>query len=386
MSGPLTGYEPAAYPAAVAPDGAAPLREEDPMTTGWIATRCALGLGLVALTAAATSGQGLPALKVKAIGLNSNTVASDIDEKQFWTRTVPDASRGQITADWVPVDQSGIKDFQIARVAKLGVTDFAAGDISKLAGDDPRFEGCDLAGLALDIQTARKVCEAWKPVMARVLEEKFGAKLLAIGTNPPQVFWCRVPVGGLGDLRGKKVRVFNKTMIDFIGAVGGTTVTLPFGEVVPALQRGVVDCAVTGTLSGNTAGWPEVTTHLYPLYLGWSINFQSVTLQSWNRWDPQTRAFFLDQFKRFEDQMWKTGAAATAEADNCNVGKDPCTLGKKAGMTPVPVTEADQKAHRDLMESVVLVNFGKRCGRECAKQWNDTVGKVVKLSIPLDRI
>jgi hypothetical protein len=30
---------------------------------------------------------------------------------------------------------------------------------------------------------------------------------------------------------------------------------MPFAEVVPALQRGVVDCAVTGTLSGNTAGW-----------------------------------------------------------------------------------------------------------------------------------
>lgn len=356
------------------------------MNTPSFLKRCGAAMAVVAAAATIGLAQDLPKLKVKAIGLNSNTVASDIDEKQFWAKTIPEASKGQITADWVPVDQSGIKDFQIARVAKLGVTDFAAGDISKLAGDDPRFEGCDLAGLALDIQTARKACQAWKPVMAKILEEKFGAKLLAIGTNPPQVFWCRSPIGGLADLKGKKIRVFNKTMVDFIQAVGGTTVTLPFGEVVPALQRGVVDCAVTGTLSGNTAGWPEVTTHLYPLYMGWSINFESVTVQSWKRFDPKVQAFFLDQFGKFEDQMWKTATAATNEADNCNFGKDPCKLGRKAKMTLVPVTEADKKAHHDLMESVVLVNFGKRCGKECAQQWNDTVGKVVNLRIPLDKI
>ena len=341
---------------------------------------------LVAVTlVTAALAQDLPKLTVKAIGLNSNTVASDIDEKTFWTKTVPEASRGRISADWVPVDQSGIKDFQIARIAKLGVVDFAATDISKLAGDDPRFEGCDLAGLALDIETARKACAAWKPTMDRALG-KFGARLLSVGTNPPQVFWCRMPINGLADLRGKKIRVFNKTMTDFIQAVGGTTVTLPFGEVVPALQRGVVDCAVTGTLSGNTAGWPEVTSHIYPLYMGWSINAELVTQASWTKFGPPVQKFFAEQFGRLEDTMWTTGAQATAEADNCNVGKDPCKLGKKAKMTIVPVSEADRKLHRELMESVVLVNFGKRCGKECAREWNDTVGKVVNLQIPLDRI
>ncbi len=340
---------------------------------------------VVAAALGVAAAQDLPKLHVKAIGLNSNTVASDIDEKTFWTKTIPEASKGQISADWVPVDQSGIKDFQIARIAKLGVTDFAATDISKLAGDDPRFEGCDLAGLALDIETARRACQAWKPAMNRALE-KFGARLLSVGTNPPQVFWCRMPVSGLADLRGKKIRVFNKTMTDFIQAVGGTTVTLPFGEVVPALQRGVVDCAVTGTLSGNTAGWPEVTTHIYPLYMGWSINAELVTTGSWSRWSPPVQRFFTEQFARLEDTMWKTGAQATAEADNCNVGQDPCRLGKKAKMTIVPVSEADRKLHRELMESVVLVNFGKRCGKECAREWNETVGKVVNLAIPLDKI
>ena len=344
-------------------------------------------LGAVAgLLAAPVAAAELPETTVKAIGLNSKTIASFGDEVPFWTETVPEASGGKITAEFAPIDLAGIKDPQIMRMTTLGVTDFGAGDISKMAGDDPVFEGCDLAGLALDIETARAACEAWAPIMGRVMEEKFNTKLMALGSNPPQVFWCREPISGLEDLAGKKIRVFNKTMADFIGAVGGTTISMPFAEVVPALQRGVVDCAVTGTLSGNTAGWPEVSTHLYPMYLGWSINYQGVNLDSWNGWPDEVQGFFTEQFDAFEDRMWDTAAKAVADADNCNFGKEPCEMGKVATMTLVPISEADKERHEELMQETVLVEWAKRCGKDCAAEWNDTVGQVVGLQIPLDQL
>jgi TRAP-type C4-dicarboxylate transport system substrate-binding protein len=341
---------------------------------------------VLGLAASAAAQSELPELKVKAIGLNSPTIVSFGDEVPFWSETIPAASGGKITADFAPIDLAGIKDPQIMRLTTLGVTDFGAGDISKMAGDDPVFEGCDLAGLALDVETARAACAAWAPVMGRIMEEKFNTKLLALGTNPPQVFWCREPIGGLADLRGKKIRVFNKTMDDFINAVGGTTVSMPFAEVVPALQRGVVDCGVTGTLSGNTAGWPEVSSHLYPLYLGWSINYQSVNLDSWNNFPPEVQAFFTEQFAQLEDKMWDTAAKAVADAENCNFGKEPCEMGKMAQMTLVPISDEDKARHKELMQDVVLVEWAKRCGKECAAEWNATVGQVVGLEIPLDKV
>jgi TRAP-type C4-dicarboxylate transport system substrate-binding protein len=334
----------------------------------------------------AAAAADLPETTVTAIGLNSKTIASFSDEVPFWSETVPEASGGQITVEFSPIDLAGIKDPQIMRMTTLGVTDFGSGDISKMAGDDAVFEGCDLAGLALDIETARAACAAWAPVMSRVMEEKFNTKLLALGSNPPQVFWCREELSGLADLQGRKIRVFNKTMADFLNAVGGTTVSLPFAEVVPALQRGVVDCGVTGTLSGNTAGWPEVSDYLYPLYMGWSINYQGVNLDSWNSFPPELQDFFTAQFEALEDQMWATAAKATADAENCNFGKQPCELGKVAEMTAVPVSDADRAKHKELMQEVVLLEWGRRCGEDCAAEWNDTVGQAVGLQIPLDKL
>ncbi len=340
----------------------------------------------LAVAAGTAFAAELPATHVKVIGNYSTVAHVAVVEREFWGEIVPKMSNGKVTSDYNHQDVMGIKDFQVLRLTKLGVTDFGVSDISKMAGDDPTFEGCDLAGLALDIQTARKVCDAWKPAMARAMAKNFNTKLLALGTNPPQVFWCRDDVKGINDLKGRKIRVFNKTMADFIQAIGGTTISMAFGDVVPALQRGVVDCAVTGTTSGNSAGWPEVTTHLYPMYLGWSINFQAVNLDSWNRFAPAVQDFFLEAFAVLEDNMWRTVAQSAAEADNCNTGKDPCTMGKKAHMTIVPVSDADKAVHKNLMQDVVLVNWGKRCGKACAKEWNETVGKVINLTIPLDKL
>ena len=63
-----------------------------------------------------------------------------------------------VTADVVAIDQLGIDDKSVLRLLKLGMFDVASTAISKMAGDDPRFEGCDLAGINLDIEAARAAC------------------------------------------------------------------------------------------------------------------------------------------------------------------------------------------------------------------------------------
>jgi len=344
--------------------------------------RVLIGAALAAAVASGAFAQDLPKSQFKVIGLNSPTPVSIHDELPFWRKTLPEASKGAITVDITPLDQMGIDDKTMLRLLKLGVMDFAAMDISKMAGDDPRFEGCDLAGLTLDADKARAACTAYRDVLDRQMQKNWNAKFLAFGGNTPQVFWCREVISGLDGLKGKKIRVFNNTMRDFLGGVGATVVSMAFAEVVPALNQGVVDCGVTGSLSGNTAGWNEVTKSIYPMSLGWSINVLAVNLTSWNRLDPKVQAFLLAQFKAYEDKMWETIKTTTAEAENCNTGKQPCTMGKLAKSTIVAVKPQEAETHKKLVEGAVLAGWAKRCGAECTKEWNDTVGKSLGLKAP----
>jgi TRAP-type C4-dicarboxylate transport system substrate-binding protein len=248
------------------------------------------------------------------------------------------------------------------------------------------FEGCDLAGITNDIDTARKACDAWRPMMADAMAKKFKTRLMILAPNPPTVFWCRDKIAHLSDMKGKKVRVFNKTQSDFVTALGGETITMAFPEVVPALQRGVVDCALTGTLSGNTAGWPEVSKYLLPLNVGWSIAYEAANASSWEKFKPEIRQFFEKEFKQLEDDMWTIGEKATREGVACNTGKGDCTLGKKGSMELVQISPEDEAARKKLVQEVVLAAWGKRCGKPCAEKWNGTVGKIVGLEIPLGKL
>ena len=91
--------------------------------------RMLAGVALAAVIASGAAGQDLPKSQFKVIGLNSPTPVSIHDEIPFWRKTLPEASKGAITADVTPLDQMSIDDKTMLRLLKLGVMDFAAMDI-----------------------------------------------------------------------------------------------------------------------------------------------------------------------------------------------------------------------------------------------------------------
>src|SRR5690606_25283695 len=136
------------------------------------------------------------------------------------------------------------------------------------------------------METARAVTESFLPVYEKHYDAN-NAKLLGISTYPAQVLFCKGSFTGLNDLKGKKVRTSSRTQAEFVQAFGGSSVTIPFGEVVPALQNGVVDCAITGSLSGYSAKWYEVSDHLYALPINWNQQLIVANKAFWNKLDPK---------------------------------------------------------------------------------------------------
>ncbi|QRG07328.1 TRAP transporter substrate-binding protein [Xanthobacter dioxanivorans] len=318
----------------------------------------------------------------KVVGIASTIPVAIYDEKPFWTTTLPADSKGKLTADLTPIEQMGLDDQSLLRLMKLGVMDFAGMDITKMAGDDPRFEACDLAGALPDMKKARAACSAYRDVLDRRMEASWNTKLLAIGASTPQVLWCRDEVKSIEDLKGKKIRVFNNTLRDFVTGLGATSVSIAFSEVVPALSNGVVDCAVTGSLSGNTAGWPEVTKSVFMLPLGWSFNVVTVNKKRWDALPPETKAFLTKEFAAYEDKMWETLAQSIDQAAICSTGKPGCKLGKPTKVTLVEPSEADMKRASEIVAKTVLPGWAKRCGAACVAEWNDRIGTIagVKMS------
>lgn len=339
--------------------------------------RIASAAAFLIATMTAAAAQDLPRTHFKIVGLQSHLNSFKTGEVPFWGETLPKESKGQVTGDITAQDHNGLKGPEILRLMKLGVIDLASGVIGYMAGDSPQFDGVDLAGVSPDMATTRKIVDVYTPVLNKVMEEQYGAKLLMLFPSPPQVLWCRKPINKVSDLKGLKVRVFTTSMADLISNLGATTVTMPFGEVTPSLERGVIDCGVTGTLSGNTNKMFEVTSNLYPLYSGWAVHFTAISKKTWDSLDPKVQAFMLQQYEAFKNKLWATVAEEEQDGINCSIGKDPCKYGFKGKMTLNPVSPADLAEAKKVVSSVVVPNWAKRCGAQCTKDWLDTVGKVV---------
>ncbi len=344
-------------------------------------TALCLGIGLVtALGASASVAEELPRTQLKVVGLQSHLNSFKNGEQPFWEEHIPEASGGQITATITAQDLNGLKGPEILRLMSLGVIDFASGVIGYMSGDSPEFDGVDLAGVSPDMATTRRVVDAYSPVLERIMEEEYGAKLLMLFPSPPQVLWCRTPIESAADLEGMQVRVFTASMADLISGMGATTVSMPFGEVATSLERGVIDCAVTGTLSGNTNRLHEVTTHMLTLYSGWAIHFTAVSQRTWDQLDPAVQDFLLEEIGAFKERLWETVAEEEMDGINCSIGRDPCVYGFKGSMTLVEPTAEDLARAKTVVAGPVLRNWIERCGDKCAEDWFATVGEVVGIS------
>jgi len=78
----------------------------------------------------------------------------------------------------------------------------------------------------------------------------------------------------------------------------------------------------------------------------------------------------------WENEVWNAADAETQMGIACNTGGE-CTKGNAANIKLVPVSAADRAKLREIMETVIVPKWAKRCGAECVEKWNDTIGKVV---------
>ena len=329
----------------------------------------------VVLSCSSAHAQQIDKKEFNVIGTWNFLTNWKVLEQPFWNEDLPKASGGQIKANLKSVTEVNLKGTEVLRLLKQGVFDFAAALPIYVEDGGAVIEAVDIAGVARSFEMSRELTDAWMPEMQTVMKERHNAIILASFTWPEQNFYCRGEIKSIADLKGKKVRVQGTSQADLVAALGGSSVTIAFGEVVPALEKGVVDCGITGTMPAYKAKWPEVTNTLYRLPVGFTVGMWVANLTSWNKLSPDTRALLTKEFKALEDKSWKTVVAETEEGVACTTGTGACSAGPPGKLTLVKPSEDDLKARDKALNDVVLKSWAKRCGDACAAKWDALVGK-----------
>lgn len=335
------------------------------------------------MTATHAVAQELDETSIAYVGSWSSLSLFQNFERPFWEEHLPEASDGRITTDVTTFDQMGLGGDEVYRLMARDVVEVASTVADYAVQDAPELEGLDMPMIAPDVETAREVAEAYRPVLADAFAKRYeNAQLLAVVPYPSQMVFCNTEIEGLGDLTDKKVRASGRATAEFLEALGAEGITLDFSEVPGALQRGVVDCAVTGSLSGYSSGWHEVSTHLYPLPVGgWD---HVVTAMNGNKWDSlsaDTQEWLLNEIKEeYEEPVWESAVDETREGIACLTGDGECSRGDPGDMVLVEATDEDFEQVSRHLEETLLPNWADRVDQEWVDRWNETIGAVTGLT------
>lgn len=345
-------------------------------------TVASAGLAMLLAGAAPASSAELQAREFKVVGTWGNLSAWQRYEKPFWTEWLPEASGGRLTGHAIPITEAGLKGYEVIRLLKINVFDFAHGLVGYVAEGNGLIEAADLAGMAQDFATLRKIVTAYRPTLDKTFQETFGAKILALHPWPPSLVFCTEPIASTDDLKGKKIRVHSASLGDWVEGAGGTSVTMSFGEVLPALQKGVVDCAITDAMSAYRGKWHEVIKYVLVSKLAYSLSFTAVNTSRWDKLDAETKKVMMDTFAKLEERAWAGAQQEDADGVNCLTGGD-CPAGTPGNAKKVVLDAAGLAAMQDILDNAVLKRWAERCGAECVKIWNATAGNAAGLKAPV---
>jgi TRAP-type mannitol/chloroaromatic compound transport system substrate-binding protein len=121
---------------------------------------------------------------------------------------------------------------------------------------------------------------------------KLNVVAIPILPSGPQAFgWFKRPIESLADFKGMKCRQTG-IAAEVFTAMGMTVVNMPGGEIIPAAERGVIDCAEwIGGVEDLRLGFPNVWKYHYTPGMHESVTNGELLINGdiWNELDPTTQ-------------------------------------------------------------------------------------------------
>ena len=237
--------------------------------------------------------------------------------QQGWADLVGEKSGGKIKIELLPVG-SVVEYNETLDAVSAGILDGQICDTSYWAGKDPAFGLiANPVGAWSDPAQMIDFVEngGGKEIMDELLES-YGLHFIGVSTPGLEAFVSRVPLDGVDDLKGLKMRAPEGPVANVFAAAGAAPVNLPSSEVFTSLDKGVVDAADYSVFSVNQQqGLNDIAPHpVYPGFHSLPLIEISMNKAKWDALPDDMKTVMQDAVKEFQQTQLKGNQAADLEA------------------------------------------------------------------------
>ena len=227
------------------------------------------------------------------------------------------------------------------------------------SGDVPDLNVLQLPFLCTSYDQFERALPAVAAVADEQLKQKFGLVVGVHWTMPPQNLWLNRPVARLDGLKGLKVRAWNPEQVEMMKLLGGSAISITSAEVIPALERKVIDGAITSALSANDWKAFEIVKTGYMVNMTMGHQVMLVNAAELAKLAPDVRATLLAKMKEYAPryrQMSEAGdqdARRNLVANKVNLVEPTAEDRKRAQAIMRPMWDAWAKSHGKVGQQLV---------------------------------
>jgi tripartite ATP-independent transporter DctP family solute receptor len=182
-----------------------------------------------------------------------------------------------------------------------------------------------------------------------VFQKKYKVKILYFFDYGFRHFWNnKKPIHTPADLKGLKMRVQQgRVFADTVNGLGASAVPMPWGEVIPAAQQGVIDGADLPIVNINALKIYEVSKFASMTYHNYGPTCVVMNLDVWKSLAPEQQKLILDVAAEAQKKVRE----ATETVDNFAKAKE---ILEAKGMK---VNQADVASFRKLAEEKIWPQY-----------------------------
>lgn len=205
--------------------------------------------------------------------------------EQEWAKRVSAASGGRIEIEMLPVD-AVVKYNETHDAVGSGILGGHITATGYISGKDPAFAliGNTVGAWGSPYEMLRYVNYGGGKELMNELLNPYGLQFIGATSGGLEAFVSKVPLDGVDDLAGLKLRAPEGLVQEVFAAAGAAPVNLPGSEVFTSLDKGVIDAADYTVFSANhEAGMHDIAQHpVYPGFHSLPLVEVSINKATWD--------------------------------------------------------------------------------------------------------
>jgi TRAP-type C4-dicarboxylate transport system substrate-binding protein len=324
-----------------------------------------------AASSGATVGEG-ESVTLQLAWITRTSDAFRLSEQ--WADRIREKSNGRLDIQLVSYPELGVGGADTLRLMEDGTLPFTELYSGYIGGDLPFGDMNNLWGMYLDVDTQLAAIAAVKDDIAKVIDDHNGI-IISYGYYPNNYIFSKKPLDSLADFEGMRTRTHSTVLGDLLSGLGADGQFMAFSEVYTALERGVMDAAITVLDAGYGQKWYEVTDYMTGPIVAYAQTWVTMNKDAFNKLPTDLQELLVEEGKWREEENLRQ----TKEFGDRNI-----QLNVDAGLELRDWPEEVKPLLRKTAIEVILPNWVSRTGgpeSEAVKIFNEKVAPILRVRV-----